>query len=144
MKQLTLLLLLAGLGITACTPPTAPPASSAHDCQFISFDIPSDCDNHRPPPPPSVGLSDSVSPKVVRAGSPFVAFAGAGFFCGGQGGWISVTYANQSYPQFSGGAFVSLADTLTAVLGDTVVIFQASCSGASVTQSMNIQVLPAQ
>jgi hypothetical protein len=140
-----LLLPLAALGLVACDPPTAPQASTAQECQFISFDIPSDCDNHGPPPPPQVVLIVSVSPKTVRAGGQFTAFANVGFFCGGgRGGPISVTYANQTYPQFLGGAFASLTDTLTAVLGDTVVTFQASCTGAAATQSVTIQVLPAQ
>ena len=54
-----------------------------------------------------------------------------------------VIYANQGYPQWVGGAFGSVTDTLTAVLGDTLVTFRASCTGASATQSATIEVLPA-
>ena len=146
MKRSTPLILLAGLSLAACNPPTAPqPQSSTPDCPFISFDIPSNCGSPPgPPPSPQVGLTDTVSPGVVRAGDKFTAAASAGFYCGGQGGGISITYANKEYAQYFGGAFGSLTESLTAVLGDTVVTFQANCPGAVATRSVTIQVLPAQ
>ena len=86
------------------------------------------------------GRWETSSPPSSR----FTAAASAGFFCGGQGGGISVTYANKQYAQSFGGAFGSLTESLTAVLGDTVVTFQANCPGAVATRSVTIQVLPAQ
>lgn len=146
MKRSISLVVLAGWGLVACNPPTAPQTSTTPSCRFVSFDIPSTCDSGGgPPPSPQVALIDTVSAKVVRAGDNFAAVARAGFFCGGEGGEISVTYADHQDAQyFGGGSFGSLTDTLTAILGDTVVSFQASCPGAVTTQTVTIQVLPVQ
>ena len=148
MKPCTPLILFAGLGLAACNPLTAPQTSAPQICDPIGgesiFGYVPPCGHSGPPPSPQVGLTDTVSPGVVRAGDKFTAAASAGFFCGGQGGGISVTYANKQYAQSFGGAFGSLTESLTAVLGDTVVTFQANCPGAVATRSVTIQVLPAQ
>ena len=148
MKPCTPLILFAGLGLAACNPPTAPQTSAPQICDPIGgesiFGYVPPCGHSGPPPSPQVGLTDTVSPGVVRAGDKFTAAASAGFFCGGQGGGISVTYANKQYAQSFGGAFGSLTESLTAVLGDTVVTFQANCPGAVATRRVTIQVLPAQ
>jgi hypothetical protein len=150
-KRSTPLILLAGLGLAACNLPTAPQTSqtSAPEiCDSIGgesiFGYVPPCRHSGPPPSPQVALTDTVSPGVVRAGDKFTATASAGFFCGGQVGGISVTYANKQYAQDFGGAFGSLTESLIAVLGDTVVTFQANCPGAVATRSVIIQVLPAQ
>lgn len=122
MKTLASLTLLAGLAMVACNLPTGPSSVALS--------------NQRP----QVTLTSvGVSPRVVRAGSEFTASASATFYgCGGP--LYSVGYANHMYPGAGGAPTFTL--TLTAVMGDTVVTFQAYCGYASTgVESLTIQVV---
>ena len=116
MKSLVSLLLFAGVGITACEPPTASR------------------------PTQNWTLTVSVSPTVVRAGSQFTASASAAAPASSACG-IQIFYANTPYGGGSGSP-TTFSVALTAVAWDTVVNFQAACAGAVATQTVTIQVLP--
>lgn len=141
MKRLVSLTLLAGLSLVACKVPSAvdlPGLSCA-----LSFDN-SSCDGSSNKPSQVTLTSVSVSPSVVRAGGEFTASASATFAnCSGLGGGYSVGYANQMYPAATSASNFAL--TLTAVLGDTAVSFQAYCGSVrTAVESVTIQVLPPQ
>src|SRR5713226_980695 len=76
-RPCTPLILFAGLGLAACNPPTAPQTSAPQICDPIGgesiFGYVPPCGHSGPPPSPQVGLTDTVSPGVVRAGDKFTA-----------------------------------------------------------------------
>ena len=148
-KPCTLPILLAGLGLAACNPPTAP-KDGQHYCRFISFDVPADCGGSQgPPQQPQVAFTAvNVSPAVVHAGDHFTASASA-TFVGCLEAFIYIDYANHRYDGDPASPS-SFTVSLTAVLGDTVVMFETACGSLNTqgwslpVSTVTIQVLPAQ
>ena len=136
MKSLVSLILLAGVGITACEPPTAP--KGTQNCRFISFDVPPDCSGRLDS---QVSLTSvSVSPTMLRAGDYFTASASAKMSNCYNVSQIVIVYGTHAYY----GNPPSLIVTVVAVPVDTVVTFYAACGfGPWPVQTVTIQVLPA-
>ena len=95
------------------------------------------------PPVGHVDLTAArVSPTVLHPGDPFTAYESATFTnCAPLAG-LQIEYAGNA---IGGGNADSptLTVSLTAVLGDTVVVFEAECNGVfTPLKEVTIQVLP--
>jgi len=131
------------IGLCSACSPILGPGGSWTPSKPLCWECPPPNDTTAwPLPSPHVDLTSvSVRPMQLRAGDQFTASMTVAYSnCGGPVGF-SVTYADRQYPAASGDS--SFALSLAAVLGDTVVTFQASCSYVTTPpRAVTIQVLP--